>query len=335
MNQRGGCGHLFSPVIQTEKCMNHSAENNKGGVTITDVTLREYGQNVPAVGLDIFTPEIRLEIASRLMEAGLKNIEILSCIHPGIAPAMNKKALKKIAAGLGRVDGVHLITLVPNTAGYRNFLDMGLGPNGYNHTMGIFFSAVEAHNLANLGRPIRETLDEYKKIAVDALAKKIRMVAYISAVFGYFDSKETILIEADMEEVKSYIDLLFDLGAQTVTLSDLQGVANEEKTGRIFEEILNRKKGKDREKLGYHPHNISDEAAIANSKTAYSLGIRRFDGSIGGTGGCITGAPGNQSTERLVQSFHESGIETGLGEQKIFALKDMIERELFKKISLQ
>jgi len=315
--------------------MNHLAENSKGGVTITDVTLREYGQNVPAACLDIFTPRIRLEIAKRLLKAGFQNIEILSCIHPAIAPAMNEDALKEIAAGLGRVEGVHLITLVPNTAGYRNFLDMGLGPSGYNHTMGIFFSAVEAHNLANLGRPIKETLDEYRKILRDAAANKIRIVAYISGAFGYFDPKKGVLIDADMEEVISYMDLLFELGAQTVTLSDLQGVANEKKTGRFFETLLSGRRAQDINKIGYHPHNISGEAAIANSKTAYSLGIRRFDGSLGGTGGCITGAPGNQPTERLVRSFHESRIDTGLNEQKIFALKNMIERELFKKISLQ
>lgn len=303
-------------------------------VIITDVTLREYGQNVPSTGLNIFTPEIRIEIAMRLIDAGFSNIEILSCIHPKLAPAMSGKALKKIAAGIGRVDGVNIITLVPNRSGYRNFLEMGLGEDGYNHTIGIFFSAVEAHNLANLGRSIKETIDEYKKIAADAASKNIRLIAYVSAAFGYFDAKNAVLIEADMEDVDSYIALLLDLGAQTVTLSDLQGVANQEKTGRVFEAVLNKIKGKDINKLGYHPHNISGESAITNSKTAYDMGIRRFDASLGGTGGCVTGAPGNQPTEMLVRFFHESGIKTGLDEKKIFSLKDMINKELFRKIQL-
>lgn len=310
------------------------SENNKDSVTITDVTLREYGQNVPSTGLDIFTPEIRTEIALKVIDAGFSNIEILSCIHPKLAPAMNEKALKKIATDLGRLDGINLITLVPNRSGYRNFLDMGLGHDGYSHTIGIFFSAVEAHNLANLGKSIKETIDEYKKIAIDAAAKNIRLVAYVSAAFGYFDTKNAALIEADMEDVNSYIDILLDLGAQTVTLSDLQGVANQEKTGRVFEAILNRKKGKDINKLGYHPHNISGESAITNSKIAYDMGIRRFDASLGGTGGCITGAPGNQPTEMLVRFFHESGIVTGLDEKKVFSLADMIDKELFRKIPL-
>ncbi|MBW1701591.1 MAG: hypothetical protein JRJ69_06160 [Deltaproteobacteria bacterium] len=310
------------------------SENNKDSVTITDVTLREYGQNVPADYLNIFTPEIRVEIALKLIDAGFTNIEILSCIHPGLAPAMNEKALKKIATDLGRLDGVNLITLVPNKAGYRNFLDMDLGPDGYNHTIGIFFSAVEAHNLANLGRPVKETIDAYKKIATDAAAKNIRLVAYISAAFGYFDPENAVLFEADMNEVNNYIDLLLDLGAQTVTLSDLQGVAGQEKTGRAFKSILNKRRGKDIEKLVYHPHHVSGELAIANSKIAYDLGIRRFDSSLGGTGGCVTGAPGNQPTEMLVRFFQESGIKTGINEEKVLLLSEMVQKELYGKISL-
>ena len=309
-------------------------ENRVENVIITDVTLREYGQNIPANYLNIFIPEIRVEIALKLIDAGFTNIEILSCIHPGLAPAMNEMALKKIATDLGRVDGVNLITLVPNKAGYRNFLDMDLGPDGYNHTIGVFFSAVEAHNLANLGRPVKETIDEYKKIATDAAAKNIRLVAYISAAFGYFDPQNAVLIEADMDEVNDYIDLLLDLGAQTITLSDLQGVANQDKTGKVFKNILNKQKGKDIEKLGYHPHHVSGELAIANSKIAYDLGIRRFDSSLGGTGGCVTGAPGNQPTEMLVRLFQESGIKTGINEEKVLLLSEMVQKELYGKISL-
>ncbi len=309
-------------------------DNKVDSVTITDVTLREYGQNIPAKYLHIFTPEVRVEIASRLIDAGFNNIEILSCIHPKIAPAMNEEALKKIATDLGRVNGVNLITLVPNKAGYKNFLDYNFGPDGYNHTMGIFFSAIEAHNIANLGRPLKETVEEYKIIVRDASSHNIRVIGYISAAFGYFEPESGVLIKPDLDEVNNYIDLLIGLGADTVTLSDLQGVAKEEETGEILETILNKRKEKDIEKLGYHPHNIVGKAAIANSKTAYDLGIRRFDSSLGGTGGCVTGAPGNQPTEILTSFFNSLGIENGLNEKKVFSLTEMVQNELYSKITL-
>jgi hydroxymethylglutaryl-CoA lyase len=304
---------------------------NRDSVIITDVTLREYGQNIPADRLHIFCPEIRVEIALRLIDAGFTNIEIFSCINPKIAPAMNQEALKKIAIDLGRIKGVNLITLVPNQTGYRNFLDLDLGPKGFNHTIGIFFSAVEAHNLANLGRPIYETVEEYKEIARDACSNNIRVVGYISAAFGYFDPEQGALLKADTEEVSIYVDMLFDLGVDTVTFSDLQGVANKEETGIFFETILNIRKGKDIEKLAYHPHHVSGEAAIANSRIAYDMGVRRFDSSLGGTGGCLTGAPGNQPTEKLVRFFKKSGIESGIDEQKVFSLTEMVQRELYGK----
>jgi hydroxymethylglutaryl-CoA lyase len=303
-------------------------------VIITDVTLREYGQNVPAKYLPIFSPEKRVETVLKLIDAGFTNVEVFSCVHPKIAPAMNAQALKKIAGGLGRISGVNLITLVPNRSGYKSFLQHHLGPDGYNHTMAIFFSAVEAHNCANLGKTIKETINEYKVILKNAVKEKIRVLTYISALFGYLTPDDNNLFKPDINSIVDYIDLFLDLGAEAVTLSDLQGVANEGETRRIIETILNKRKGRDRDKLGYHPHHVSGEKAIANSKVAFDLGIRRFDASLGGTGGCITGAPGNQPTEFLVHSFHKWGIETGIDEEKVFSLTDMFKKQLYNKIGL-
>jgi hydroxymethylglutaryl-CoA lyase len=303
-------------------------------VTITDVTLREYGQNIPAHYLHLFTPEIRVEIALQLIDAGMRNIEILSCVHPRISPAMNEEALGKITQDLGRINEVNLITLVPNRAGYNTFLALELGPDSYNHTMGVFFSAIEAHNIANLGRPLKETIEEYKKIIRDASAHNIRIIGYISAAFGYFEPENGVLIKPDIDKVNNYINLLLDLGVDTVTLSDLQGIANEERTREIFETILNKRAGSEVNKLGYHPHHVSGKAAIANSKIAYDLGIRRFDSSLGGTGGCVTGAPGNQPTEMLVDFFNSLGIQTGLNKTIIFSLTEMMKKELYSKIPL-
>ena len=310
------------------------AYKNVNSVTITDVTLREFGQNVPETHLHIFTPEIRGRIASDLIGAGFRNLEILSCIHPKVAPAMHESALRKISADLGRIDGVHMITLIPNLAGYRSFCSLGLGPDEYNHTMGIFFSAIEAHNLANLGRPLEETVEEYRAILKDASNRDIRVVGYISAAFGYMAPEKGTVIKADLGEITRYMELLFDLGVQTVTLSDLQGVADKGETKRIFESILETRKGRDINRIGYHPHHISGGQALTNSKAAFDLGIRRFDASLGGTGGCITGAPGNQPTEKLVPFFSKMGVDTGINENGVFSLSESVREELYRKIPL-
>jgi len=195
--------------------------NSTEKVIITDVTLREYGQNVPARYLPIFSSELRVETALKLIDAGFKNIEVFSCVPPKIAPAMNPQALKKIAKGLGRIRAVNFITLVPNKAGYKSFLKNGLGPDWYDHTMAIFFSAVDAHNRANLGKTIKETINEYKLILKDAVKEKIRVLTYISAAFGYLSPEDNTLIKPDVDSLVDFIDLFFDLGSEAITLSDL------------------------------------------------------------------------------------------------------------------
>lgn len=309
-------------------------EKGKNRVIVTDVTLREYGQNIPSDYLHIFSPKIREDIARRLIKAGFTQLEVFSCVHPKIAPAMEKTILMEIAGALGRLKNVHLITLVPNKSGYENFLAMDLGPAGYHHTMGVFFSAIEAHNRANLGRSIQETVREYKPIIQEARSGNTRVVGYVSAAFGYREPGRGEILKPDLEDLTGYIDWYFDLGVEAVTLSDLQGVATEEQTAGILDGLLNRLKGRYVEKLGYHPHHVSGAKAIANTKIAYDLGIRRFDASLGGTGGCVTGAPGNQPTETLVFALNQWGAQTGIDEGAVNALADKVQRELYAKIPL-
>lgn len=310
-------------------------ERDINDVVITDVTLREYGQNVPASFLHVFTPQIRIEIALKLVEAGFLNLEVLSFAHPRIAPAMDEASIKKIAEGIGRLENVHLITLVPNLSGYRRFLNCDLGPGGYNHTLGIFFSAVEAHNLLNLGRSIKETVHEHGAILRDAARGNIRVAAYISAAFGYRVHPEGEVLRPDDRELNAHIDMLLDRGAVTVTLSDLQGVAGEKETANLLERVVGARKRKIVERLGYHPHHVQGDRALANSRVAYDIGIRRFDASMGGTGGCVTGAPGNQPTEGLLDLFETMGVRTGIDIEKVRKIGRFVEQELYSRISLK
>ncbi|MBN2033865.1 MAG: hypothetical protein JW836_11355 [Deltaproteobacteria bacterium] len=303
-------------------------------VFVTDVTLREYGQNIPASSLRLFSPQIRTDIALKLIEAGLRNLEVLSCVHPRISPAMNPKIIRTIARGIGKIEHVQLITLVPNQEGYRTFLSTGLGRDGYDHSLGIFFSAVEAHNLLNLGRTIKETLSDYGIIARDALHRKIRIVAYISAAFGYRPTGTKNLLLPAPEKLRGYLDRLLDMGAATVTLSDLQGVADEKETATVLENILKNRSDKIAEKLGYHPHHAHKEKAVSNSWAAYKMGLRRFDASLGGTGGCVTGAPGNQPTERLVEFFEKRGISTRIDLKALRTLSRFVYTALYRKIGI-
>ena len=108
-------------------------------VTITDVTLREFGQNVPSGYLHIFNPRIRAEIVKDIVDAGFRRIEVFSFVNPTLAPAMEPALLNELIRYIKDVSGVEFITLVPNWKGYERFLSMGLGPDGLDHTIGVFF----------------------------------------------------------------------------------------------------------------------------------------------------------------------------------------------------
>lgn len=280
-----------------------------GSLCITDVTLREHGQNLASADLPAFSPKVRARMARGLIQAGVRSLEVFSCVHPRLAPAMARPLLEETAAALGRQEGIRLITLVPNRRGYATFLELGLGPEGYGHTLGVFFSAVEAHNRANLGESVAETLKGYRVILEDARRRGIPFIGYLSAAFGYRDRDGTCLFPA-WPTLTGYLDFYLERGAEAVVLSDLQGVADRQRTQELFLQILERRV--EPERLGYHPHDTVPARAIEKSLALHALGIRRFDAGLGGTGGCITGAPGNQPTEGLVEAFEQQGIPTGI-----------------------
>lgn len=309
---------LFIPYRESMDIL--TLNNAAPQVLVTDVTLREFGQNVPLNQLESFSPETRVRIARQLLEAGVPALEVFSCVHPRVAPAMSPDILSHIASVLEVAGEAELVTLVPNLAGYRTFLGLGLGPDGHDHVLGMFVSAVEIHNMANLGRSISDSLEEYETLARDAMSRGIRLNGYVSGAFGFREPSGG-LIPAGVKTVGYMMDRFFQMGARMVTLSDLQGVADENATVEFFHRLLDLRKGKDLASMAYHPHNISGEEAVNNSIAVLALGIRRFDASLGGTGGCVTGAPGNQPTELLVRRLHEAGAFTGINEELLGEIK--------------
>lgn len=292
-------------------------------VLLADVTLREHGQTVPSAELDRFTVDMRARTAKKLIQAGFRRLELISCVSPRVAPAMAEPLIREVAHRVGPPPAnVSIVTLVPNYRGYQTFERLGLDGRELGHTVGLFFSAIESHNRANLGRSISETVEEHRRVAERAAATSTRLVGYVSAAFGYRAAPETgpqadLSEELPVEDVPvealvHHIHALLDLGADTVTLSDLQGVCPPEKTRRILDETLGRLSERDRPRIGYHPHHPSPDGGLALVEAAYEAGIRLFDSSIGAVGGCVTGAPGNVATEGVVDLFAARGVRTGI-----------------------
>ena len=279
-------------------------------VFVTDVTLREHGQNVPAEGLDTFSPEARASFAHALRDAGVRRMEVLSCVSPRVAPAMARDQLQQVLAAMGPMSGVEIVTLVPNLRGYEAFLGLGLGPDGLGHTVGVFHSAMDEHNLPNLGRTVSETVGELRRIASRAASDGVRLSSYVSAAFGY--AHRDGLVPVPIATLCDQVRRQFDMGSVMVTLSDLQGLADDEFTARIWDLLLNMEGGAFADRLGYHPHHARPDRAVARIETAYRAGVRHFDTSVRAVGGCVTGAPGNAPTEGVLTRLDALGARTGI-----------------------
>ncbi len=305
-------------------------------IVVRDVTLREFGQNVRPTELRVFSTDRRLWLARELIDLGFQSIEVASTASATVAPAMDPALLEPFLRGLGRSKTTELITLVPSEGGYHRFNDLGLGPEGLNHTMGVFISAMDEHNLSNLGCTVDDSLASLSSFIPKAISAGTRVVGYVSAAFGFSESLDTPMIRPSGRRVSELIEGLAELGAQSVTLSDLQGLASESETYELLDEVINGPLPSP-VPVGYHPHHTSIEAALRNVEAAVKSGVELFDGSLGAVGGCVTGAPGNAPTDGIVETLEGLGISTVLDPKKLRALAlradKLIYRPLHKRMS--
>ncbi len=300
---------------------------------LSDVTLREHGQNVQKQDLSEFSSEIRAKTALALVHAGFKRLEIISCVSPGVAPAMSVQLIKEIAHAVGRQPTVEIITLAPNPRGLKTFYEIGLGPKELNHTVGLFSSAVEAHNLENLGKTIHETRKDQEKMIREIHRQGSSFVAYITAAFGYRTPDPNSGIQTiDYASLRETVRWWLDRGALTVTLSDLQGVASPSQTSETFRRLLDDFSadalcGKPEIRIGYHPHHADTSKAVALVEHAYNAGIRLFDSSMHALGGCVTGGPGNVSTREVISLFSRKSVPTGIDPEKLGTAERLLTRK--------
>ncbi len=290
---------------------------NVPNVEVADVTLREHGQNVSEERLEDFSVDLRVRTALALVAAGMRRLELVSCVSPRVAPAMAEDLIREVAEGVGRPEGVRLVTLVPNQRGLETFERAGLGREGAGHSVGLFLSAVPEHNRANLGRTIEETFAEYRALTAELRRTDTELIAYVSAAFGYRPRPVDAVLRVDDDALYDFVMRFFELGAYTVTLSDLQGVAGPARTEDTLAALLERVGPDHAARMGYHPHHLDPEAGLDLVKVAYDVGVRRFDASLGATGGCVTGAPGNVPTEGVLAVLEDRGAFTGIDREAV------------------
>ncbi len=269
-------------------------------VTLVEVGLRDGLQN-ESTPISI---ENRLKIASMLQASGLKKIEIGSFVNPKWVPSMaqseqlTKAALHKISSKEFFED-IEFSVLVPNEKGFEKALEVGVSE------IALFASCSESFSLKNINSTISESFKKYNKIAKLAHEHKIKIRGYLSVCFGCpfeGDINQNIILE-NVQKFK-------DMGVYEVSIGDTIGVASVGDVEKLFNSLLDKNPASF---FAGHFHNTRGQALV-NILKSYQLGLRVFDTSIGGLGGCpyAPGATGNVATEDVVYMFDNMGIESGV-----------------------
>lgn len=262
-------------------------------VTIYEVGARDGLQNEKG----IVPVEAKAEFVGRLLAAGLPVVEATSFVHPTWVPQLADAA--ELMELLGE-DGRHLPVLVPNERGLDRALELGL------QHIAVFGSATETFAQKNLNRSLDEQFAMFEPTVRRARDAGMDVRAYVSMCFG--DPWEGAV---PVDQVVGVGKRLLDLGASELSLGDTIGVGTAGQVTTLLDAF--NAAGLPDDVLAVHFHDTYGQA-LANAYSAWQHGIRTFDASAGGLGGCpyAESATGNLATEDLVWMFRGLGVETGV-----------------------
>ena len=284
----------------------------------SDVVIYEVG---PRDGLqneaeNVSTPA-KLELINRLGLAGLRRIEAASFVSPKWIPQLADG--DELAAILPALPGVRYSALVPNEKGYERFRAAG-----ELHVAATFMSASETHNQKNVNCSIAEQLERSRPVVERARADGVGVRAYVSTVCG-------CPYEGDVP-VAAVVDLarrLVELGCDELSLGDTIGVGHPRQVAELVRAVAGEVP---LERVALHLHDTYGRA-LANVYAGYEEGVRTFDSSLGGLGGCpyAPGASGNVATEDVVDLFERSGVRTGVDLDALVDATAWLEHDVLRR----
>ena len=241
--------------------------------------------------------------------AGIEEIEVGSFVPPKLIPAMADTA--EIVAFALTIPNIKVVALAPNVKGFERAVASGA------HKVTFPVSASRAHSLANVRMTPEQMVEEVRKCVQLRGKDGPEIEAGVSTAFGC-----TMQGEVPEDDVVRLAVMLAGTGADCVALADTVGYANPAQIRRLFRRVRN----EIGDKLeAAHLHNTRG-LGLANALAAYEEGVRHFDSSMGGLGGCpfAPGASGNVITEDLVFMFESMGVPTGVNFGKLMEARKLL-----------
>jgi hydroxymethylglutaryl-CoA lyase len=261
----------------------------------------------------ILSSEQKLAWCRGMVAAGIVEIEATSFVPPKVIPQFADA--EEVARGAMAIKGCVPSALVPNLRGAERAFAFGLPQVNY------VLSASEEHNLANVRRSTEESLQDFARIvtARDQLAgKRIALGAGIATAFGC-----TISGAVSESRVVEIAVRLAEMGADEIIVADTVGYGDPGQVRRLMKAVIN---AVGRKSVACHFHDTRG-LGLANVTAAIEAGVRAFDASLGGLGGCpfAPGATGNIDTEDTVFLLEQLGFDTGGNVEALVALRREIE----------
>ena len=264
----------------------------------SDVVVVEVG---PRDGLQNEASQVptgaKIEFVDALTRAGLPVIEVTSFVNPKSVPQLSDAA--EVLASIQRAPGSRYPVLVPNIRGLERALEAGAG------AIALFTSATDEFASANVGTNIEGTFDRFEPVMAIARERSLWVRGYTSVAFGCPFSGSV-----KPEAVVSVAERLLSIGCDEVCFADTIGTATPQTVRLVLDAAL---RAIPVAKLALHFHDTSG-SALSNVEAGLDRGVRIFDASAGGLGGCpfAPGAPGNLRTEALLDHLDALGLQTGV-----------------------
>ncbi len=261
----------------------------------------------------------KLRYIELLADAGLRDIEATSFVSPRAIPQLADA--DELFVAIPRRDGVRYPVLVPNERGLARAQATGVD------AIAVFTAATDAFTEANIGMTVNESLAAFKPVLAAAGERGWWRRAYVSTAFGCpYTGRVEPQVAVDVGR------RLLDLGVEEVCFGDTIGVGVPDQVG----ELVGRAQGSGIRisRQAFHFHDTRG-TALANVAAGLAAGVRTFDSSTGGTGGCpyAPGAAGNLATEDLVYFLDASGWQHGVSLDGVLEAARFIARALGKPLT--
>ena len=256
----------------------------------------------------------KIELVNQLSRTGLHKIEVTSFVSPRAVPALADAP--EVLAGIERVPGVVYVALIPNIRGAQNAAAASHKPHEVNGVV----SASETHNRANINRTHAQSLEEMPTMVRVAHDAGLKITMSLSTTFG-------CPFEGHVPEdvVFSFVEKFHAMGFDGISLADTTGMANPRQVRDLVSRVLQRFPAPNDTYYTLHFHNTRG-MGLANVVAGLEAGVRSFDGSVAGLGGCpfAPGATGNICTEDMVNMLEDMGYDTRVDLAKLLAVSRRI-----------